>query len=133
MPGGALREYPGRDSNPQCPRGRTAFKAADFASLSTRAGAHRIVRPGGSRNAASVTTTRQGPRPLSASPASMTPAPDRRRVSRSLGWFYLGAPLLAEAWLALAAGRPAHTAAMVAICLLAQAAGALLARGLADD
>src|SRR3954467_7162595 len=37
MPGGALREYPGRDSNPQCPRGRTAFKAADFASLSTRA------------------------------------------------------------------------------------------------
>src|SRR4051794_2633440 len=63
----------------------------------------------------------------------MTPAPDRRRVSRSLGWFYLGAPLLAEAWLALSAHRPAHTAAMVAICLLAQAAGALLARGLADD
>src|SRR3954453_15992612 len=30
--------FPGRDSNPQCPRGRTAFKAADFASLSTRAG-----------------------------------------------------------------------------------------------
>src|SRR4051794_10983728 len=63
----------------------------------------------------------------------MTPAPDRRRVSRSLGWFYLGAPLLAEAWLALSAHRPAQTAAMVAICLLAQAAGALLARGLADD
>jgi diguanylate cyclase (GGDEF)-like protein len=62
----------------------------------------------------------------------MTPAPDRRRVSRSLGWFYLGAPLMAEAWLALSAHRPAHTAAMVAICLVAQAAGALLARGLAD-
>src|SRR3954453_20429886 len=63
----------------------------------------------------------------------MTPAPDRRRVSRSLGWFYLGAPLLAEAWLALSARQPAHTAAMVSICLVAQAAGALLARGFAHD
>src|SRR5919202_2456611 len=63
----------------------------------------------------------------------MTPAPDRRRVSRSLGWFYVGAPVMAEAWLAFSASRPQHTAAMGAICLAAQAFGALLARGLADD
>jgi diguanylate cyclase (GGDEF)-like protein len=63
----------------------------------------------------------------------MTPAPDRRRVSRSLGWFYLAAPLMAEAWLALSDRRPAHVVAMVAICLAAQAVGVLLARGLADD
>ena len=41
--------YPGRDSNPQCPRGRTAFKAADFASLSTRAGVVIVRGAQGSR------------------------------------------------------------------------------------
>src|SRR3954471_673528 len=105
MPGGALREYPGRDSNPQCPRGRTAFKAADFASLSTRAG---VSASYGSA---------QGPwrgcrepegesRLLAASSTVHTPGPDRRRVSRSLGWFYLCAPLVAEVWAAAGATRP---------------------------
>jgi diguanylate cyclase (GGDEF)-like protein len=60
------------------------------------------------------------------------PAPDRRRVSRSLGWFYLGAPVLGEARLVLSA-HPGHVAAMIAICLAAQLVGALLARGSADD
>src|SRR3954452_20748450 len=123
--------YPGRDSNPQCPRGRTAFKAADFASLSTRAGVG-IVRPG-SRNAARCRRWGGGVRRLSTSRPATSPAPDRRRVARSLGWFYLCAPLLAEVWIAARAPRSADLLPMIAICVLAQALGALLARGAADD
>src|SRR4051795_8589966 len=95
-PSSGASEYPGRDSNPQCPRGRTAFKAADFASLSTRAGVC-IVR-GGSRTSAGLPNTRWGrPFPLPASRPAHSPAPDRRRVARSLGWFYLAAALLVGA------------------------------------
>ena len=35
---------------------------------------------------------------MATSPSEHSHAPDRRRVARSLGWFYLGAPLMAEAW-----------------------------------
>jgi diguanylate cyclase (GGDEF)-like protein len=54
-------------------------------------------------------------------------------VSRSLGWFYLCAPLMAEAWVAARATEPVHLAALLAICAIAQGLGALLARGFADD
>jgi len=54
-------------------------------------------------------------------------------VARSLGWFYLCAPLLAEIWIAARASRPGDLAPMIAICVLAQALGALLVRGAADD
>ena len=63
----------------------------------------------------------------------MSPAPDRRRVSRSLGWFYLCAPAMAEVWLAFQDPAPAHVPALLAICVLAQALGVLLVRGVADD
>jgi diguanylate cyclase (GGDEF)-like protein len=59
-------------------------------------------------------------------------APDRRRVARSLGWIYLGAPLLAEVWAGLRTPRPDHLVAMLAICALAQVIGVLLVRGIAD-
>jgi diguanylate cyclase (GGDEF)-like protein len=61
-----------------------------------------------------------------------SPAPDRRRVARSLGWFYLCAPVMAELWLAFQPARPAHVAPLLATCALAQLVGALLARGLGD-
>jgi diguanylate cyclase (GGDEF)-like protein len=64
--------------------------------------------------------------------SAMSPAPDRRRVSRSLGWFYVCAPATAEAWLALQTDRPAHTPALLVICVLAQLLGVLLVRGAAD-
>src|SRR4051812_25814464 len=70
---------------------------------------------------------------LSAPRTAHTHGPDRRRVSRSLGWFYLCAPLVAEAWVLAGDKRPAHLAALLGICALAQALGALLARGIADD
>jgi diguanylate cyclase (GGDEF)-like protein len=70
---------------------------------------------------------------LPPSPVATIPAPARRRVSRSLGWFYVCAPLVAEVWLALSAHRSAHAAAMAATCGVSQLVGALLARGLADD
>src|SRR3954454_6746017 len=130
MPGGALREYPGRDSNPQCPRGRTAFKAADFASLSTRARVVRIVR-GRSRIAARCREPGRGVS-LTASRPAQSPAPDRRRVARSLGWFYLAAPLVAEAWLAVEAPRTDRLVPMLAVCVLAQVLGGVLVRG-SDD
>src|SRR4051812_40382729 len=65
-------------------------------------------------------------------PAS-SPAPDRRRVARSLGWFYLGAPLLAEVWAAVRSPRPADLLPMLAICVIAQVLGVTLVRGHADD
>ena len=64
---------------------------------------------------------------------AMSPAPDRRRVSRSLGWFYVCAPAMAEVWLAFQDHRPAHVPALLAICVLAQILGVLLVRGAADD
>jgi diguanylate cyclase (GGDEF)-like protein len=54
-------------------------------------------------------------------------------VARSLGWFYLCAPLLAELWIAARTPRSADLLPMIAICVLAQALGALLVRGAADD
>ena len=59
--------------------------------------------------------------------------PDRRRVARSLGWFYVSAPLMAEVWAAMQSPRPGGLVPMVAICVMAQALGALLLRGAADD
>jgi diguanylate cyclase (GGDEF)-like protein len=59
------------------------------------------------------------------------PAPDRRRVARSLGWFYLCAPITAEAWLAAQHGQPAFVR-ILATCVAAQVLGALLLRGGAD-
>ena len=70
---------------------------------------------------------------MSAPRTAHTPGPDGRRVARSLGWFYLGAPLVAEVWAAARAPRPAHLVALLGICALAQVLGALLARGSADD
>src|SRR3954454_11714713 len=61
-------------------------------------------------------------RPLPELRPAHSPAPDRRRVARSLGWFYLGAPLVAEAWLARAAGPPGPTPARGAICRVPPAA-----------
>jgi diguanylate cyclase (GGDEF)-like protein len=61
-----------------------------------------------------------------------SPAPDRRRVARSLGWFYLGAPLIAEVWLAAQSERPAHAGPLLVICAAAQLLGLLLVRGVAD-
>jgi diguanylate cyclase (GGDEF)-like protein len=62
----------------------------------------------------------------------MSPAPDRRRVARSLGWFYLCAPSMAELWLAFQSPRPAHVVPLLAICAVGQILGLLLVRGLAD-
>jgi diguanylate cyclase (GGDEF)-like protein len=62
-----------------------------------------------------------------------TQGPDRRRVARSLGWFYLGAPLMAEVWSAAQDQRPAGLVPLLAICALAQVLGAALARGMGDD
>ena len=45
-----------------------------------------------------------------------SPAPDRRRVARSLGWFYLTAPVMAEVWLAAQHGQPAFVR-ILAICV----------------
>ena len=73
------------------------------------------------------------PVPLPIAETAMSPAPDRRRVSRSLGWFYICAPAMAEVWLAFQDDRPAHVPALLAICVLAQALGVLLVRGAADD
>jgi diguanylate cyclase (GGDEF)-like protein len=70
---------------------------------------------------------------LSAPRTANSPGPDRRRVSRSLGWFYLGAPLVAEAWVVAGDKHPAHLAALLGICAVAQLLGAMLARGVADD
>src|SRR6476469_1465911 len=71
------------------------------------------------------------PVPLPIADTAMSPAPDRRRVSRSLGWFYICAPAMAEVWLAFQDPRPAHVPALLAICVLAQAL--VLVRGAADD
>src|SRR6185295_18910283 len=73
------------------------------------------------------------PVPLPIADTAMSPAPDRRRVSRSLGWFYVCAPAMAEVWLAFQDHRPAHVPALLAICVLAQILGVLLVRGVADD
>jgi len=73
------------------------------------------------------------PVPLPIAETAMSPAPDRRRVSRSLGWFYICAPAMAEVWLAFQDHRPAHVPALLAICVLAQILGVLLVRGVADD
>jgi diguanylate cyclase (GGDEF)-like protein len=62
----------------------------------------------------------------------MTPAPDRRRVARSLGFFYVAAPAVAELWLVLQATPPDGVRPLVAICALAQLLGVLLLRGLLD-
>jgi hypothetical protein len=70
---------------------------------------------------------------LSAPPIANSPGPDRRRVARSLGWFYLCAPLMAEVWVAGRAARLHDVMGLLAICVLAQLLGAALARGLADD
>jgi diguanylate cyclase (GGDEF)-like protein len=50
-------------------------------------------------------------------------------VARSLGWFYLGAPFVAETWLAVEAPRADRLVPMLAICLLAQVLGGVLVRG----
>jgi diguanylate cyclase (GGDEF)-like protein len=63
----------------------------------------------------------------------MSPAPDRRRASRSLGWFYLCAPVMAELWLVFQAQAPAHVPALLAMCALAHVLGLALVRGVADD
>jgi diguanylate cyclase (GGDEF)-like protein len=65
--------------------------------------------------------------------AATSPAPDRRRVSRSLGWFFVCAPATAEVWFALQTDRPAHVPTLLALCALAQVLGILLVRGAADD
>jgi diguanylate cyclase (GGDEF)-like protein len=62
----------------------------------------------------------------------MTPAPDRRRVARSLGAFYVAAPAVAELWLALQAAPAAGARPLVVICALAQLLGLLLLRGALD-
>jgi diguanylate cyclase (GGDEF)-like protein len=53
-------------------------------------------------------------------------------VARSLGWFYLGAPLAAETWMAVEAPRTDQLVPMVAICVLAQVLGGVLVRGRED-
>src|SRR5262249_19939468 len=121
--------YPGRESNPQCPEERTAFKAADFAVCPPGRDLPGIVRP------RSRKTTRCRDRcwgHLLPKHRSTSPAPDRRRVARSPGWFYLGAPLIAEVWLAFQDERPAHLGPLLAICAAAQLLGLLLATGFAD-
>ena len=67
-------------------------------------------------------------------PASTpTPPPDRRRVARSLGLFYVCAPAMAELWLASAdRAAAADGRQLLLICLLAQALGVLLIRGGGD-
>jgi diguanylate cyclase (GGDEF)-like protein len=60
------------------------------------------------------------------------PAPARRRLARSLGWFYLGAPLMVETRLAFQSPMPDGLVPLLALCVLAQALGALLVRGVAD-
>jgi len=81
------------------------------------------------------------PVPLPIAETAMSPAPDRRRVSRSLGWFYICAPAMAEVWLgdvafseALRAkkielsGRPALTRQFPSWLLLSQFAPAATRR-----
>jgi diguanylate cyclase (GGDEF)-like protein len=53
-------------------------------------------------------------------------------VARSLGWFYLAAPLIAELWVAVQTDRPAHLTPLLGICAAAQLLGVLLVRGVAD-
>src|SRR5919108_3038761 len=72
------------------------------------------------------------PLDLSAPVQPISPAPDRRRVARSLGWFYLCAPAMAEVWLLFQSPRPDHVVPLLAICAVAQVLGALLVRGIAD-
>jgi diguanylate cyclase (GGDEF)-like protein len=62
----------------------------------------------------------------------LTSAPDRRRVARSLGLFYLGAPAMAELWLLTAGPWPAKGLQLLVTSLLAQALGVLLLRGGGD-
>jgi diguanylate cyclase (GGDEF)-like protein len=66
---------------------------------------------------------------LSAPPLS--PAPDRRRVARSLGLFYVCAPALAELWL-ITDGWAPKAMQLLLTCVLGQALGILLLRGGGD-
>jgi diguanylate cyclase (GGDEF)-like protein len=67
---------------------------------------------------------------LSALPS--TPAPDRRRVARSLGLFYLCAPAIAELWVVTQGGWPANGIGLLLSCAVAQALGVILLRGAGD-
>src|SRR5919107_1221906 len=62
---------------------------------------------------------------------SSSPAPDRRRVARSLGLFFVCAPAMAELWLATD-GWIASGLHLVVTCVMAQALGVLLLRGGGD-
>ena len=64
---------------------------------------------------------------------AQTKPPNRRRVSRPLGWFYLLAPVLAEIWVAFQAPPAPHAAALLAMCGAAQLLGLALVRGVADE
>ena len=54
-------------------------------------------------------------------------------MSRSLGWFYLSAPAVAELWLLFQRPDLAHAGSLLAICALAQLLGVLLMRGAGDE
>ena len=54
-------------------------------------------------------------------------------MSRSLGWFYLSAPAVAELWLLFQRPELAHAGSLLAICALAQLLGVLLMRGAGDE
>ncbi|MEA2286019.1 MAG: hypothetical protein QOJ21_2062 [Solirubrobacteraceae bacterium] len=60
-------------------------------------------------------------------------APDRRRVARSLGWFYLAAPVTAELWLLFERPAPSQWSSLVMTCVMAHLLGLLLLRGFADE
>jgi diguanylate cyclase (GGDEF)-like protein len=62
---------------------------------------------------------------------SSSPAPDRHRVARSLGVFFVCAPAMAELWLATDGWIPSALH-LVVTCLMAQALGVLLLRGGGD-
>jgi diguanylate cyclase (GGDEF)-like protein len=59
-------------------------------------------------------------------------APDRRRVARSLGVFYVAAPVAAELWLLFERPAPSDAPSLLVMCIVAQILGILLLRGFAD-
>jgi diguanylate cyclase (GGDEF)-like protein len=65
-------------------------------------------------------------------PAAIRPTLDRRRVARSLGLVYVAAPVPAELWLVFP-HPPAQVLALLTMCVVAQAVGAMLLAGGADS
>jgi diguanylate cyclase (GGDEF)-like protein len=54
-------------------------------------------------------------------------------VARSLGWFFVVAPMAAELWLMLEPSKPVRAHSLLLTCILAQVVGLLFHRGFADS